>query len=55
MPNIYADVHDSILEEYLLTLESTFLNNDKWVMGKGKNGFIVPGIIFIRVIIYQKI
>lgn len=49
MPSMFADHHDSILEEYLHTLESNFLNKDKLVMGKGKNGYVVPTTIYIRV------
>lgn len=28
MPTLYADLHDNIMEEYLLTLESNILNTN---------------------------
>ncbi len=50
MPNIISDVHDSLVEEYLHTLDSQILNRDKFILGKSKHGYLVPLIIYIRVI-----
>lgn len=52
MPNLYADIHDKLMEDYLLTLESNILNTNFKVIGISKNGYIVPGFLYIRVNIF---
>lgn len=49
MPQVFADHHDSFLEDYLHHLESKVLNKDRLLFGKAKNGYIFPSFMYVRV------
>ncbi|KAL4426928.1 hypothetical protein ABPG74_012928 [Tetrahymena malaccensis] len=48
MPQVFADHHDSFLEDYLHHLESKVLNRERLLFGKAKNGYIFPSYMYVR-------
>lgn len=40
MPDIHAKHHNSFLENFLITNEAKFMNKERQVFGKNKNGYI---------------
>jgi len=49
MPQVFADHHDSFIEDYLHHLESKVLNKDRLLFGKAKNGYVFPSFMYVRV------
>lgn len=48
MPQVFAEHHDSFIEDYLHHLESKVLNRERLLFGKAKNGYVFPSYMFVR-------
>lgn len=50
MPAIYSNQHDKFIDNYLTTFEPRIINKERITLGRFKNGYIFPFILFLRYI-----
>ena len=50
MSQIYADVHDSFVSNYVSSMKGLMINKHRFVLAKHRTGFLIPISIYIKVI-----
>ena len=48
MPNIFGDIHDSFIENYLNTLVPIILNRERFILGLTKNDYMFIFNVHVR-------
>lgn len=49
MPNLFANHHDSFIENYVNNKESKLFNKERLIFGKNKSGYALPLFLMIKV------